>query len=149
MNTKIYNNKYNIIITNSDIKIEDVVKKYNLSDSKQYEIYKGDLNKIAFKIREYELKHDEIFSGNILIHKLTDMDIKTITNGLVLTDNCIYVTNYISVGNNEECSINQNFMYCSSMVLWIMSQYSRNEYPLFHNLRRSRILLKKFGDYIK
>lgn len=149
MNTKIYNNKYNIIITNSDIKVEDVVKKYNLSDSKQYEIYKGDLNKIAFKIREYELKHDEIFSGNILIHKLTDMDIKTITNGLVLTDNCIYVTNYISVGNNEECSINQNFMYCSSMVLWIMSQYSRNEYPLFHNLRRSRILLKKFGDYIK
>tara|TARA_Y100000389_G_scaffold102746_1_gene99580 strand:- start:726 stop:1175 length:450 start_codon:yes stop_codon:yes gene_type:complete len=149
MNTKIYNNKYNIIITNSDIKVEDVVKKYNLSDSKQYEIYKGDLNKIAFKIREYELKHDEIFSGNILIHKLTDMDIKTITNGLVLTDNCIYVTNYISVGNNEECSINQNFMYCSSMVLWIMSQYSRNEYPLFHNLRRSRILLKRFGDYIK
>ena len=149
MNTKIYNNKYNIIITNSDIKVEDVVKKYNLSDSKQYEIYKGDLNKIAFKIREYELKHDEIFSGNILIHKLTDMDIKTITNGLVLTDNCIYVTNYISVGNNEECSINQNFMYCSSMVLWIISQYSRNEYPLFHNLRRSRILLKKFGDYIK
>lgn len=149
MNTKIYNNKYNIIITNSDIKVEDVVKKYNLSDSKQYEIYKGDLNKIAFKIREYELKHDEIFSGNILIHKLTDMDIKTITNGLVLTDNCIYVTNYTSVGNNEECSINQNFMYCSSMVLWIMSQYSRNEYPLFHNLRRSRILLKRFGDYIK
>ena len=149
MNTKIYNNKYNIIITNSDIKVEDVVKKYNLSDSKQYEIYKGDLNKIAFKIREYELKHDEIFSGNILIHKLTDMDIKTITNDLVLTDNCIYVTNYISVGNNEECSINQNFMYCSSMVLWIMSQYSRNEYPLFHNLRRSRILLKRFGDYIK
>ena len=149
MNTKIYNNKYNIIITNSDIKVEDVVKKYNLSDSKQYEIYKGDLNKIAFKIREYELKHDEIFSGNILIHKLTDMDIKTITNGLVLTDNCIYVTNYISVGNNEECSINQNFMYCSSMVLWIISQYSRNEYPLFHNLRRSRILLKRFGDYIK
>lgn len=149
MNTKIYNNKYNIIITNSDIKVEDVVKKYNLSDSKQYEIYKGDLNTIAFKIREYELKHDEIFSGNILIHKLTDMDIKTITNGLVLTDNCIYVTNYISVGNNEECSINQNFMYCSSMVLWIMSQYSRNEYPLFHNLRRSRILLKRFGDYIK
>jgi len=34
-------------------------------------------------------------------------------------------------------------------VLWIMSQYSRNEYPLFHNLRRSRILLKRFGDYIK
>ena len=149
MNTKIYNNKYNIIITNSDIKIEDVVKKYNLSDSKQYEIYKGDLNKIAFKIREYELKHDEIFSGNILIHKLSDMSIKTITNDLVLTDNCIYVTNYISAGNNEECSINQNFMYCSSMVLWIISQYSRNEYPLFHNLRRSRILLKKFGDYIK
>ena len=52
MNTKIYNNKYNIIITNSDIKVKDVVKKYNLSDSKQYEIYKGDLNKIAFKIRE-------------------------------------------------------------------------------------------------
>ena len=76
MNTKIYNNKYNIIITNSDIKVEDVVKKYNLSDSKQYEIYKGDLNKIAFKIREYELKHDEIFSGNILIHKLTDMEYK-------------------------------------------------------------------------
>jgi len=77
------------------------------------------------------------------------MSIKTITNGLVLTDNCIFVTNYKSAGHNQDCFINKNFMYCSSMVLWIMSQYSRNKYPLFHNLRRSRILLKKFGDYIK
>ena len=149
MNTKIHNGKYNIIITNADISVADVVKKYNLSNLKQYEIYKGDLNKIAFKIREYELKHDEIFSGNILINKLSDMSIKTITNGLVLTDNCIYVTNYKSAGHHHECFVNTNFMYCSSMVLWIISQYSRNKYSLFHNLRRSRILLKKLGDYIK
>ena len=149
MNTKIYNGKYNINITNADISVADVVKKYKLSDSKQYKIYKGDLNKISFKIREYELKHDEIFSGNILIHKLIDMNIKTITNGLVLTDNCIYVTNYKSAGHNYDCIVNKNFMYCSSMVLWIISQYSRNDYPLFHNLRRNRILLKKFGDYIQ
>ena len=32
MNTKIYNNKYNIIITNYDIKVKDEVKKYNLSN---------------------------------------------------------------------------------------------------------------------
>ena len=39
MNTKIYNGKYNIIITNADISVADVIKKYKLSDSKQYKIF--------------------------------------------------------------------------------------------------------------
>ena len=147
MNTKIYNGVYNIIITNKTIDVVEVVKKYKLSNS--YNIYKGDLNKIAFKIREHELKHDEIFSGNLIIDKLVDFDLKAMIHGLELTDNSIYVTNYKSVTHNHECLVNDNFLYCSSMVLWIMSQYSRNKYPLFHNLRRSRILLKRIGDYIQ
>ena len=147
MNTKIYNGVYNIIITNKTIDVAEVVNKYQLS--KSYNIYKGDLNKIAFQIREHELKHDEIFSGNLNIDKLVDFDLKAMIHGLELTDNSIYVTNYQSVTHNHECLVNNNFLYCSSMVLWIMSQYSRNKYPLFHNLRRSRILLKRIGDYIK
>ena len=147
MNTKIYNGVYNIIITNKTIDVAEVVNKDQLS--KSYNIYKGDLNKIAFQIREHELKHDEIFSGNLIIDKLVDFDLKAMIHGLELTDNSIYVTNYQSVTHNHECLVNNNFLYCSSMVLWIMSQYSRNKYPLFHNLRRSRILLKRIGDYIK
>ena len=147
MNTKIYNGVYNIIITNKTIDVAEVVNKYQLS--KSYNIYKGDLNKIAFQIREHELKHDEIFSGNLIIDKLVDFDLKAMIHGLELTDNSIYVTNYQSVTHNHECLVNNNFLYCSSMVLWIMSQYSRNKYPLFHNLIRSRILLKRIGDYIK
>ena len=147
MNTKIYNGVYNIIITNKTIDVAEVVNKYQLS--KSYNIYKGDLNKIAFQIREHELKHDEIFSGNLIIDKLVDFDLKAMIHGLELTDNSIYVTNYQSVTHNHECLVNNNFLYCSSMVLWIMSQYSRNKYPLFHNLRRSRILLNRIGDYIK
>ena len=147
MNTKIYNGVYNIIITNKTIDVAEVVNKYQLS--KSYNIYKGDLNKIAFQIREHELKHDEIFSGNLIIDILVDFDLKAMIHGLELTDNSIYVTNYQSVTHNHECLVNNNFLYCSSMVLWIMSQYSRNKYPLFHNLRRSRILLKRIGDYIK
>ena len=147
MNTKIYNGVYNIIITTKTIDVAEVVNKYQLS--KSYNIYKGDLNKIAFQIREHELKHDEIFSGNLIIDKLVDFDLKAMIHGLELTDNSIYVTNYQSVTHNHECLVNNNFLYCSSMVLWIMSQYSRNKYPLFHNLRRSRILLKRIGDYIK
>ena len=147
MNTKIYNGVYNIIITYKTIDVAEVVNKYQLS--KSYNIYKGDLNKIAFQIREHELKHDEIFSGNLIIDKLVDFDLKAMIHGLELTDNSIYVTNYQSVTHNHECLVNNNFLYCSSMVLWIMSQYSRNKYPLFHNLRRSRILLKRIGDYIK
>ena len=147
MNTKIYNGVYNIIITTKTIDVAEVVNKYQLS--KSYNIYKVDLNKFAFQIREHELKHDEIFSGNLIIDKLVDFDLKAMIHGLELTDNSIYVTNYQSVTHNHECLVNNNFLYCSSMVLWIMSQYSRNKYPLFHNLRRSRILLKRFGDYIK
>ena len=147
MNTNIYNGVYNIIITNNTIDVAEVVTKYQVS--KSYNIYKGDLNKIAFQIREHELKHDEIFSGNLIIDKLVDFDLKAMIHGLELTDNSIYVTNYQSVTHNHECLVNNNFLYCSSMVLWIMSQYSRNKYPLFHNLRRSRILLKRIGDYIK
>ena len=147
VNTKIYNGVYNIIITNKTIDVAEVVNKYQLS--KSYNIYKGDLNKIAFQIREHELKHDEIFSGNLIIDKLVDFDLKAMIHGLELTDNSIYVTNYQSVTHNHECLVNNNFLYCSSMVLWIMAQYSRNKYPLFHNLRRSRILLKRIGDYIK
>ena len=147
MNTKIYNGVYNIIITNKTIDVAEVVNKYQLS--KSYNIYKGDLNKIAFQIREHELKHDEIFSGNLIIDKLVDFDLKAMIHGLELTDNSIYVTNYQSVTHNHECLVNNNFLYCSSMVLWIMSQYSRNKYKLFHNLRISRILLKRIGDYIK
>ena len=147
MNTKIYNGVYNIIITNKTIDVAEVVNKYQLS--KSYNIYKGDLNKIAFQIREHELKHDEIFSGNLIIDKLVDFDLKAMIHGLELTDNSIYVTNYQSVTHNHECLVNNNFLYCSSMVLWVISQYSRNKYPLLHNLRRSRILLKRIGDYIK
>lgn len=111
MNTKIYNNIYNIIITDKNIKVEDVIKKYKLSKLKQYKIYKGDLNKVAFQIREHELKHDEIFSGNLIINKLVDIDVKQIVHALKLNDNSIYVTNYKSVTHNHECLVNDNFLY--------------------------------------
>ena len=147
MNTKIYNGVYNIIITNKTIDVAEVVNKYQLS--KSYNIYKGDLNKIAFQIREHELKHDEIFRTRVQCAPLNGSSHTYMTMQELSEIKINDPGNYQSVTHNHECLVNNNFLYCSSMVLWIMSQYSRNKYPLFHNLRRSRILLKRIGDYIK
>ena len=138
MNTEWFNEKFNVI---SSIK-----KKYELPSD--CELHIGKLSEIAFKIRQYELDNDEVFSGNLIINKNVDFDIKFIKS-LEIDDNSIYVKNYLNSPHANLCSVDESLMYCSSAVLWIISQYDRNEYSFYANLRRNRIVIKRFNDYAK
>ena len=138
MNENWLNNKFNVI--------SSIDKKYELPlDCK---LHIGKLSEIVFNIRQYELDNDEVFSGNLLINKDVDFNIEFI-KGLQLDDNSIYVNNYLNSPHADLCSVDESLMYCSSSVLWLLSQYDRNDYSFYANLRRNRIILKRFSDYEK
>lgn len=138
MNKNWLNNKFNVI--------SSIDKKYELPlDCK---LHTGKLSEIVFNIRQYELDNDEVFSGNLLINKDVDFDIEFI-KGLQLDDNSLYVNNYLNSPHADLCSVDTSIIYCSSIILWTISQYDRNDYSLYANLRRSRIVIKRFRDYEK
>ena len=140
MNKHIKNGKFNILCS----------KDYNIDFDipKNCDLIRGNINQSIFNIRQYELDNDEVFSGNLIINKNVDFDIKFIKS-LEIDDNSIYVKNYLNSPHANLCSVDESLMYCSSAVLWIISQYDRNEYSFYANLRRNRIVIKRFNDYAK
>jgi len=111
-------------------------------------LHSGKLDDIAFKIRQQELNNDEVFSGNLIINKpKKHIPFNEIFN-LPLDDNSIYVKDFVNSSHAKECSVNQETMYCGSFVLWMISQYHRNDFSFYANLRRNRIVLKRYLGYI-
>ena len=59
-----------------------------------------------------------------------------------------YVNNFVNSPHADKCSIDDSIIYCGTFVLWMLSNFDRTQYPIYSNLRRHRIVLKRFGDYV-
>ena len=134
------NNKFNII------KTIDFEEDWNLSDN--FKIHNNTLAKAAFNIRQGELDNDEAFSGNFILNKPVDKSWIERVSKLPLDDNSIYVNNFVNSPHADKCSIDDSIIYCGTFVLWMLSNFDRTQYPIYSNLRRHRIVLKRFGDYV-
>ena len=141
MNANYLNNKYNIIYHGGD--------EFPIKTPKGTILYFGDLHDTAYEIKKYELEKDEVFSGYLIIKKQSVLDEYNLEDifKLPLDDNSIYVNNYVNSPHAIKCSVDDSILYCGAFVFWILSNF-RNEYSLYANLRRHRILLKKVGDYL-
>ena len=140
MNENWLNNKFNII------KTIDFEEDWNLSDN--FKIHNNTLAKAAFNIRQGELDNDEAFSGNFILNKPVDKSWIERVSKLPLDDNSIYVNNFVNSPHADKCSIDDSIIYCGTFVLWMLSNFDRTQYPIYSNLRRHRIVLKRFGDYV-
>ena len=140
MNKNWLNNKFNII------KTIDFEEDWNLSDN--FKIHNNTLAKAAFNIRQGELDNDEAFSGNFILNKPVDKSWIERVSKLPLDDNSIYVNNFVNSPHADKCSIDDSIIYCGTFVLWMLSNFDRTQYPIYSNLRRHRIVLKRFGDYV-
>ena len=140
MNENWLNNKFNII------KTIDFEEDWNLSDN--FKIHNNTLAKAAFNIRQGELDNDEAFSGNFILNKSVDKSWLERVSKLPLDDNSIYVNNFVNSPHADKCSIDDSIIYCGTFVLWMLSNFDRTQYPIYSNLRRHRIVLKRFGDYV-
>ena len=140
MNENWLNNKFNII------KTIDFEEDWNLSDN--FKIHNNTLAKAAFNIRQGELDNDEAFSGNFILNKPVDKSWIERVSKLQLDDNSIYVNNFVNSPHADKCSIDDSIIYCGTFVLWMLSNFDRTQYPIYSNLRRHRIVLKRFGDYV-
>ena len=140
MNENWLNNKFNII------KTIDFEEDWNLSDN--FKIHNNTLAKAAFNIRQGELDNDEAFSGNFILNKPVDKSWIERVSKLPLDDNSIYVNNFVNSPHADKCSIDDSIIYCCTFVLWMLSNFDRTQYPIYSNLRRHRIVLKRFGDYV-
>ena len=124
MNENYFNGKYNII--KSDMSFKDEV----------------------FRIRKQELDNDEVFSGNLILNKeFENLDTDKIFS-LPLDDKSIYVKDFENSPHANQCSVDDSIMYCGSFVLWLLGNFDRNDYSLYANLRRNRIILKRYLGYI-
>lgn len=143
MNENWLNGKYNLIYVGKEK--ETLVTR---SVPKNVVLHTGKLSDIAFKIRQQELDNDEVFSGNLITtESVSNIDFDTIFK-LSLDDNSLYVNYFLNSPHATECEVGDSLIYCSSIVLWMISQYDRNDYSLYANLRRNRVVLKRFGDYV-
>jgi|TARA_B100001094_G_C17999281_1_gene704295 hypothetical protein len=143
MNENWLNGKYNLIYVGKEK--ETLVTG---SVPKNVVLHTGKLSDIAFKIRQQELDNDEVFSGNLITtESVSNIDFDTIFK-LSLDDNSLYVNYFLNSPHATECEVGDSLIYCSSIVLWMISQYDRNDYSLYANLRRNRVVLKRFGDYV-
>jgi hypothetical protein len=140
MNENWLNNKFNII------KTIDFEEDWNLPDN--FKIHNNTLAKAAFNIRQGELDNDEAFSGNFILNKSVDKSWIERVSKLPLDDNSIYVNNFVNSPHADKCSIDDSIIYCGTFVLWMLSNFDRTQYPIYSNLRRHRIVLKRFGDYV-
>ena len=140
MNENWLNNKFNII------KTIDFEEDWNLSDN--FKIHNNTLAKAAFNIRQGELDNDEAFSGNFILNKPVDKSWIERVSKLPLDDNSIYVNNFVNSPHADKCSIDDSIIYCGTFVLWMLSNFDRTQYQIYSNLRRHRIVLKRFGDYV-
>ena len=141
MNQDYFNNKYNIIYHGGD--------EFPIKTPNDTILYFGDLHDTAYQIKKYELEKDEVFSGNLIIKKQNILDeykLEDIFN-LPLNDNSVYVKNYINSPHANRCSVDDSILYCGGFVFWLISNFN-NQYTLYANLRRHRIILKKIGDYL-
>ncbi len=141
MNDNWLNNKFNII------KVSNFKTKWKLLPI-NYTIHTDTLTKSAFNIRQYELDNDEAFGGNFILNKSVDTSWIERVSKIPLDDNSIYVNNFVNSSRADKCSVDDTIMYCGTFVLWMLSNFGRTEYPLYSNLRRHRIILKKFKDYV-
>jgi hypothetical protein len=143
MNENWLNGKYNLIYLGKEAETLVIG-----SVPKNVVLHSGKLSDIAFKIRQQELDNDEVFSGNLITTgPVSNIDFDTIFK-LPLDDYSIYVNYFLNSPHAVECDVDESLMYCSSMMLWMISQYYRNEFSFYANLRRNRIILKRFGDYV-
>ena len=150
MNKGYFNSKYNIIIGTGvdeskilNITEHNIIHRVNTDKSFQ---------QICFNIKKYQLDHDEVFSGNVIINKLPK-DTLNITEviKLPLDDNSLYSSNFKHTGvvipNSTVgvCMCDDELLYCSSIVLWIISQRERTvSNNLYSVCRKHRIKLKGF-----
>ena len=124
MNENYFNGKYNII--KSDMTFKDEV----------------------FRIRKQELDNDEVFSGNLILNKeFENLDYEKIYS-LPLDDKSIYVKDFENSPHANQCSVHDSIMYCGSFVLWLLGNFDRNDYSLYANLRRHRIVLRRITDEV-
>ena len=139
MNKNIYNGKFNILCSD-DYNVDfDIPKNCNIK--------RGNILDTIFNIRQYELENDEIFSGNLILNTENHFKISDIFSQCPIDDNSVYVVDYNNSPHNDECNISEAIIYCGSFVLWLFGQYHRTNLPLFHNLRRNRIILRRFNNY--
>ena len=139
MNKHIKNGKFNILCS----------KDYNIDFDipKNCDLIRGNINQSIFNIRQYELDNDEMFSGNLILNGELPFNVVDIFNNCLIDDNSIYVLDYLNSPHNDKCRVEKSVLYCGSFVLWLLGQYYRNTLPLFHNLRRNRIILRRFKSY--
>ena len=124
MNENYFNGKYNII--KSDMTFKDEV----------------------FRIRKQELDNDEVFSGNLILNKeFKNLDYEKIYS-LPLDDKSIYVKDFENSPHANQCSVDDSIMYCGSFVLWLLGNFDRNDYSLYANLRRHRIVLRRITEEV-
>ena len=67
---------------------------------------------------------------------------------LPLDDKSIYVKDFENSPHANQCSVDDSIMYCGSFVLWLLGNFDRNDYSLYANLRRHRIVLRRITEEV-
>tara|TARA_B100000287_G_scaffold340903_1_gene327397 strand:+ start:2052 stop:2477 length:426 start_codon:yes stop_codon:yes gene_type:complete len=141
MNKNWLNDKYNVLYLGKE--------ELTSSIPKNCDLYFGDIKETGFKIRTFELENDEVFNGYLIIKNKKILDEYSIEEILKLPidDNSVYVNNYVNSPHAIKCSIDDSVLYCGSFIFWMICNFN-NDYSLYANLRRHRVLLKRIGDYL-
>ena len=136
MNKEYFNGKFNLILC-SDYEPKDIPKNVI--------VRKGKLEDVAFTIRQEELDNDEVFSGIVIINDTFEKVKFDKILKMKLDDNKLYTNDYTHTPYLDTCVCESKLMYCSSIVLWIISRNFEkyNDNTFYGICRVHRIGLKK------
>lgn len=145
MNYNFYNSKFTLITQEKFTK--------NLPDN--FINFTGKLDSITHEIKQYELDHDEFFSGHIIVNSIDKLvnvigrnyKWESITD-IKLNPRQMCAYKVIHSGVDSECEVNNYVLYCSSFVLPIIGYTNRTSNNIYGNMMKHRIEMLEFNLHL-
>jgi len=142
MNNNFYNKKITLIVS----------EELDYSFPSHVDLYVGTIEECYTKIKKYELDNDEFYNGHLILNNISlfknlkELVFLKYFNNIDISSNTLLTQKINHSGHNQECSIDEDVMFCNSFVFSIIANSSRTNNNIYGDCICHRINLKTFNN---
>jgi len=142
MNNNFYNKKITLIVS----------EELDYSFPSHVDLYVGTIEECYTKIKKYELDNDEFYNGHLILNNISlfknlkELVFLKYFNNIDISSNTLLTQEINHSGHNQECSIDEDVMFCNSFVFSIIANSSRTNNNIYGDCICHRINLKTFNN---
>lgn len=149
MDKPLYSNIYSVVLPN----------KVDIILNEKFKIFYGGIDKATLDIKKYELEHDILFAGHIILNDLEYLNstvdfllsekniqlfLEKLTSKFTLNLNNVYLNKIYHHGVDSKCYVEDKIVLCSTWSLPFYSYIKRANNSLYANFVRHRIHMVEF-----